>query len=75
MARILDVLSDRIHELVAHLYGAPETLYIQMDKSIESIEGGLRVLQTIFREQEKDYIKVISAKDTDVTASITPLHV
>lgn len=36
--RILDALSDRIHELITHLYGAPEALYIQMDRPISAIE-------------------------------------
>lgn len=73
--RILDALADRIHELITHLYGAPESLYIQMDRPIATIEGGLKVLQSICREQEKDFIKVITAKDGEVSASITPLHV
>jgi len=33
------------------------------------------VLYSIAREQEKDFIKVITAKDGEVSASITPLHV
>jgi Rad3-related DNA helicase len=73
--RILHALSDRIHELMTHLYGAPEALYIQMDRPIASIEGSIRVLQTICLEQEKDFIKVITLKDGEISASITPLHV
>jgi ATP-dependent DNA helicase DinG len=73
--RILHALSDRIHELMTHLYGAPEALYVQMDRPISSIEGSMRVLQTIYLEQEKDFIKVITLKDGEISASITPLHV
>ena len=36
--RILDSLADRIHELITHLYGAPEILYTQMDRPISTIE-------------------------------------
>jgi predicted DnaQ family exonuclease/DinG family helicase len=75
IGRILDALTDRIHELITHLYGAPEALYVQMDRPIAAIEGGLQVLQSICREQEKDFIKVITMKDGEVSASITPLHV
>jgi len=46
-----------------------------MDRPIASIEVGLRVLETICREQEKDYIKVISTKNDETCASMTPLHV
>lgn len=75
ISRILDALAERIHELVTHLYGAPEVLFNQMDRPIASIEGSFHVLQTMCREQEKDFIKVITAKDGEVSASITPLHV
>lgn len=73
--RILDALADRIHELITHLYGAPEALYVQMDRPIATLEGGLRVLQSICREEEKDFIKVITMKNGEVDTSITPLHV
>lgn len=73
--RILDALADRIHELVTHLYGAPEALYVQMDRPIAALEGGLRALQSIFREQEKDFIKVVTMKNGEISASVTPLHV
>ncbi|NCP77429.1 DEAD/DEAH box helicase [bacterium] len=36
--RILDALADRIHDLITHLYGAPEALYVQMDRPIAAIE-------------------------------------
>ena len=75
ISRILDALADRIHELITHLYGAPEALYVQMDRPISSIEWALKILQTIFREQEKDFIKIITLKNGEISVSITPLHV
>lgn len=38
ISRILDALSERIHELITHLYGAPEILFNQMDRPIATIE-------------------------------------
>lgn len=32
-------------------------------------------MQTIFREQEKDFIKIITLKNGEISVSITPLHV
>lgn len=75
LQRILDALSDRIHELVSRLYGAPEALYVQMDRYITALEGSLRVLQALCQEQQKDFIKVITLRNGEVSASIAPLHV
>lgn len=41
LSRVLDALTDRIHELVTHLYAAPEALYVQMDRSVSTLEAGL----------------------------------
>ena len=73
--RILDSLHERIHELLSGLYNAPESLYDRLERYTSTIESSLEVIEIIFHEKEKDFIKVVASDRDEIVVSMTPLHV
>ena len=73
--RMLDALHERVHEMMTALYHAPEALYANMERYVDILEVNLEVMETVFREKESNYIKVVSSSSEDIADSITPLHV